>query len=602
MGIRRVCFWPASVTTLASILSFQKLIDNGIINKSGVPLSDQIIQLSETMPPIKPENLAWAGFPDVPTIEAIFQLLVQAEEASRMTEWFICNSTTELESAAFSLYPQLLPIGPLLASNRLADQTGHFWPEDSTCLTWLDQLAPCSVIYIAFGSFTIFNQTQFEELAFGLELSNRPFLWVVRPGITKETTVAYPDGFIERVSSRGRIVSWAPQQKVLAHPSVACFTSHCGWNSTLEGVTNGLPFLCWPYFADQFHNETYICDIWKTGLGFNKNDAGIPLKDQMIQLSPTMPRIRTTSLPWAFVGDLETTKSVFKISVDVAEAATMTEWVYVTQLLSLSLQHSACTHNCCPLGFASKQPTWLTRQATSGKKTPSAWHGLINNHHHRFSYNTKNSGFVDSQFLIVYSHQSVKLNISLKTRKQSLQKQQALCILRHDIPRKRRYGSCTSYTLSAQGHVMPMMELAQRFRHARWYRTMEKQESMTLQKVLAHPSVACFLSHCGWNSTLEGVTNGLPFLCWPYISDQFNNQTYICDIWKTGLGFAKDQSGIITREEIKNKLERLLSDKTFKAKAMDLKQKATSNVEKGGNSHNNLSIFIDWIQDKDTNT
>ncbi|PWA52584.1 UDP-glucuronosyl/UDP-glucosyltransferase [Artemisia annua] len=281
MGIRRAVFCPASVTTLASILSFHKLIDDGIINKSGVPITDQIIQLSETMPPIKPENLGWAGFPDVATVEATFQMVIEGEEASKMTEWIICNSATELESAAFNLYPKLLPIGPLLASNRLANQTGHFWKEDSTCLAWLDQQPPSSVIYIAFGSFTIFNQTQFQELALGLELSNRPFLWVVRPGMTKETTAAYPDGFIERVSSRGRIVSWAPQQKVLAHPSVACFTSHCGWNSTLEGVTNGLPFLCWPYFADQFHNETYICDIWKTGLGFNKNDAGIITREEI---------------------------------------------------------------------------------------------------------------------------------------------------------------------------------------------------------------------------------------------------------------------------------------------------------------------------------
>ncbi|KAJ0428757.1 hypothetical protein HanHA300_Chr17g0649671 [Helianthus annuus] len=122
---------------------------------------------------------------DVATIEASFQLVKEAEEAYRLTEWFICNSTTDLEAAAFSMYSQLMPIGPLLASNRLADQAGHFWQEDSTCLTWLDQQQPCSVIYIAFGSFTIFDQTQFEELALGLELSNRPFLWVVRPGMTK---------------------------------------------------------------------------------------------------------------------------------------------------------------------------------------------------------------------------------------------------------------------------------------------------------------------------------------------------------------------------------------------------------------------------------
>ncbi|KAI3813253.1 hypothetical protein L1987_17973 [Smallanthus sonchifolius] len=274
MGVRRTAFWPASVATLASLLSFQKLIDDRIINEKGIPVTDQTIQLSETMPPIKPENLGWACFKDEATIEATFRLVKEAVEASRLIEWFICNSSTELEAAAFSLFPQLLLIGPLLASNRLADQAGHFWQEDPTCLTWLDQ-QQCSVIYIAFGSFTIFNKTQFEELALGLELSNKPFLWVVRPGMTKETTTDCPDGYMERVGSRGRIVSWAPQQKVLAHPSVACFMSHCGWNSTLEGVTNGLPFLCWPYFADQFHNETYICDIWKTGLRLDKDERGI---------------------------------------------------------------------------------------------------------------------------------------------------------------------------------------------------------------------------------------------------------------------------------------------------------------------------------------
>ncbi|KAF5754946.1 putative trans-zeatin O-beta-D-glucosyltransferase [Helianthus annuus] len=219
MGIGSAAFWPASVATLASIFSFQKLIDDGIINEKGIPLKDHTIQLSEAMPPIKSENLAWACFMDVATIEASFQLVKEAEEAYRLTEWFICNSTTDLEAAAFSMYSQLMPIGPLLASNRLADQAGHFWQEDSTCLTWLDQQQPCSVIYIAFGSFTIFDQTHFEELALGLELSNRPFLWVVRPGMTKETTTSYPDGYTERVGSRGRIVSWAPQQKVLAHPS-----------------------------------------------------------------------------------------------------------------------------------------------------------------------------------------------------------------------------------------------------------------------------------------------------------------------------------------------------------------------------------------------
>ncbi|KAK1423347.1 hypothetical protein QVD17_18646 [Tagetes erecta] len=275
MGIRNATFSPASTTTLAAIFCFQKLIDDRIINENGVPLKEDMIKLSENMPPIKSANLSWTCFKEVETIEAIFKMCVGAKEAYDITERFICNSAIELEPAAFGLYPKLLPIGPLLASNRLGYQAGHFWQEDPSCLTWLDQQAEMSVIYIAFGSFTILNHTQFEELALALELSNKPFLWVVRPGLTKECAPSYPKGYMDRVGSRGRIVSWAPQQKVLSHPSVACFMSHCGWNSTLEGVRNGLPFLCWPYFGDQFHNETYICDIWKIGLGFKKNEAGI---------------------------------------------------------------------------------------------------------------------------------------------------------------------------------------------------------------------------------------------------------------------------------------------------------------------------------------
>ncbi|KAF5763763.1 putative UDP-glucuronosyl/UDP-glucosyltransferase [Helianthus annuus] len=275
MEIGRVIFCPASTATLATMLSIPKLIDDGVINNKGIPQNSEMIRLTEAMPPLKPEQLLWLGFIDSTSNEVHFQDHVRLIESTKITEWFICNSSVELEPAAFSLFPELLPVGPLLASNRLADQAGHFWAEDSTCLAWLDQQPACSVLYIAFGSFTTFNQTQFEELALGLELTNRPFLWVVRSGQTKETAITFPGGYTDRVGSRGKIVSWAPQQKVLAHPSVACFMTHCGWNSTLEGVTNGLPFLCWPYFGDQPYNETYICDVWKTGLRLKEDKAGM---------------------------------------------------------------------------------------------------------------------------------------------------------------------------------------------------------------------------------------------------------------------------------------------------------------------------------------
>ncbi|THG20321.1 hypothetical protein TEA_029456 [Camellia sinensis var. sinensis] len=147
--------------------------------------------------------------------------------------------------------------------------------KDSTCLEWLDQQPANLVIYVAFGSFTVFDQIQFQEFALGLELTNKPFLWVVRPDLTDNNNDAYPKGFIKGAATRRRMVGWAPQQNVLGHPSVACFLSHCGWNSTMEGLSNGIPFLCWPYFADQFFNQSYICDVWKVELGFNCDENGI---------------------------------------------------------------------------------------------------------------------------------------------------------------------------------------------------------------------------------------------------------------------------------------------------------------------------------------
>ena len=42
----------------------------------------------------------------------------------------------------------------------------------------------------------------------------------------------------------------------------------------MDGIGMGVPFLCWPYFADQFHNQSYICDKWKVGLGLNPDENG----------------------------------------------------------------------------------------------------------------------------------------------------------------------------------------------------------------------------------------------------------------------------------------------------------------------------------------
>ncbi|EEF47788.1 UDP-glycosyltransferase 83A1 isoform X3 [Ricinus communis] len=275
MFIKAVAFVPYGLGNLALILHAPKLIEAGIIDIDGLPIRKELICLSEEIPAWNTNELLWSMQGDPEGQKFVFRNFVKTTwEYVRISDSLIVNSFYELESSATDLLPNILPIGPLSANARLGPFLGNLWPEDSTCLSWLDKQPTGSVIYAAFGSTLVCNQQQFNELALGLEMTGQPFLWVVRSGFMNGDIVAYPDGFMERNGNHGKIVEWAPQEKVLAHPSIACYFSHCGWNSTMEGVTNGVPFLCWPYCVDQFHNRDYICEAWKVGLRVIPDENG----------------------------------------------------------------------------------------------------------------------------------------------------------------------------------------------------------------------------------------------------------------------------------------------------------------------------------------
>ncbi|KDP31324.1 hypothetical protein JCGZ_11700 [Jatropha curcas] len=243
---------------------------------TGIPLKDEFISLSKEIPAWNTNELVWSFHGDQELQKLIFRHFIrETVEYVKISDFLLVNSACELEQSACDLIPNAIPIGPLHASNHFA---GNLWPEDSTCLTWLDRQPNGSVIYLAFGSTVVYNKQQFNELAFGLEITGQPFLWVVRSDFTE---AEFPDGFLERTANSGKIVKWAPQEKVLAHTSISCFVSHCGWNSTMEGLSMGVPFLCWPYCADQFHNKDTICKNWKVGVGLVPDENGIVTRDEI---------------------------------------------------------------------------------------------------------------------------------------------------------------------------------------------------------------------------------------------------------------------------------------------------------------------------------
>lgn len=149
-------------------------------------------------------------------------------------------------------------VGPLfLAAAGESPEGDEEDPEG--CLAWLDARRPGSVVYVSFGTQVDVTAAQLDELAHGLVGSGHAFLWAVRPsGAWSPPADAGRGGKVVR--------GWVPQRRVLAHPAVGGFVSHCGWNSVLESLAAGRPMLAWPVMAEQAANAKHVADILGAGV------------------------------------------------------------------------------------------------------------------------------------------------------------------------------------------------------------------------------------------------------------------------------------------------------------------------------------------------
>ncbi|EER89403.1 hypothetical protein BDA96_10G098900 [Sorghum bicolor] len=138
------------------------------------------------------------------------------------------------------------------------------------CLRWLDGKERDSVVYVSFGSIAQADGKQAVELGLGLEASGHPFIWVIRNADEYDGAVrVFLDELDARVAAAGRgllIRGWAPQVLILSHAAVGAFVTHCGWNSTMEAITAGLPVVTWPHFTDQFLNQKMAVEVLGIGV------------------------------------------------------------------------------------------------------------------------------------------------------------------------------------------------------------------------------------------------------------------------------------------------------------------------------------------------
>lgn len=149
-------------------------------------------------------------------------------------------------------------------------------------IRWLDAKPRGSVIYVSFGSSVGLTVEEYDKLAKALEESTRPFIWAIQPGSGGSEEGYYPHGLEAKVRERALMITgWAPQLLILSHPSTGGFLSHCGWNSTIEALGRGVPFLAWPIRGDQFYNAKLVVHHLKVGYMVSDEDP-VMVKEEEI--------------------------------------------------------------------------------------------------------------------------------------------------------------------------------------------------------------------------------------------------------------------------------------------------------------------------------
>jgi len=205
-----------------------------------------------------------ADFPlndDSSLSKRMLQMCLKGFQWIHKAQYLLFTSIYELESQAIDTLKSKLPlpiytIGPAipyfinLKINPKPNTTNSY-------IEWLDSQPIGSVLYIAQGSFFSASSEQIDEIANALCESNVRFLWVARGEATRLKEIC---------GHMGLVLEWCDQLRVLSHSSIGGFWSHCGWNSTKEGVISGVPFLTFPINFDQPFNSKMIVEDWKIGL------------------------------------------------------------------------------------------------------------------------------------------------------------------------------------------------------------------------------------------------------------------------------------------------------------------------------------------------
>ncbi|CAN6205400.1 unnamed protein product [Urochloa humidicola] len=275
LGVPTIAFRTGSASIFLAFLSMPKLFELGELPfpKGGGDLDEPVRGVPGMASFLRRRDLPVQCRSLTETHEdPLLKAVVAATVDSRRARALILNTTASLEGPSLAHLAEemrdVFAVGPLHAMFPAPAAATSLWLHDDGCMAWLDgQQEARSVVYISLGSLTVISHEQFTEFLHGLIAAGYPFLWVLRPDMLGSSQdAALREALAAVGESRALVVPWAPQRDVLRHRAVGCFLTHSGWNSTIEGVVEGVPMVCWPFFADQQINSRFVGAVWGNGL------------------------------------------------------------------------------------------------------------------------------------------------------------------------------------------------------------------------------------------------------------------------------------------------------------------------------------------------
>ncbi|CAI0465040.1 unnamed protein product [Linum tenue] len=126
--------------------------------------------------------------------------------------------------------------------------------------------------------------------------------------------------------------------------------------------------------------------------------------------------------------------------------------------------------------------------------------------------------------------------------------------------------------------------------------------------ILEHASIGGFVTHCGWNSIMEGVCAGVPMVTWPIFAEQFYNEKLVTQVMKFGVSvgnevwsvWATEELPLIRGERLRSAVEVVMGGGVeaaeMRRKAVELGKEAKRAVGEGGTSSDELKGLLEEIR------